>query len=73
MCQVCDPVRYIPSECKIQEWLQTGDFKMKTAQEFVLNSDSDAHTSEDKISPPQSDSANKEDDKTDTGCMNTVD
>jgi hypothetical protein len=35
------------------------------AQELILESDSDAHISEDDISPPQSDS---DEDRTDTGC-----
>jgi hypothetical protein len=37
------------------------------AQELILESDSDAHISEDDISPPQSDS-DTEEDTTDTGC-----
>jgi hypothetical protein len=38
------------------------------AQELILESDSDAHISEDDISPSQSDSDTEEDDRTDTGC-----
>jgi hypothetical protein len=38
-----------------------------TAQELILKSDSDAHISEDVISPLQSDS-DTEEDKTDTEC-----
>jgi hypothetical protein len=37
----------------------------ETAQELILESDSDAHISEYDISPPQSDS---DEDRTDTGC-----
>jgi hypothetical protein len=36
-----------------------------SAQELILESDSDAHTSEVDISPPQSDS---DEDRKDTGC-----
>jgi hypothetical protein len=38
------------------------------AQELILDSDSDTHTFEDDISPPQSDSDPEEDDRTETGC-----
>jgi hypothetical protein len=46
---------------------------MKTAEEFILNSESDVHTSNDDISPPQSGSDNEEDDRTETGCTEWTD
>jgi hypothetical protein len=41
---------------------------MKTAQELILDSESDVHTSNDDISPPQSYSDNEENNRTETGC-----
>jgi hypothetical protein len=38
------------------------------AQELILDTDSEAHISEDDISPPQSDSDTEEHDRTNTGC-----
>jgi hypothetical protein len=43
------------------------------AQELILDSGSDAHTNEDEISPPQSHSDNKGDDRTETGCTQWTD
>jgi hypothetical protein len=44
------------------------------AQELILDSASDTHTSEDKdISPPQSGSDNKKDDRSKTGCTEWID
>jgi hypothetical protein len=43
------------------------------AQELILDTDSEAHISEDDVSPPQSGSDTQEDVRTGTGCRDWTD